>query len=297
MFCIAKTMSLQPRSYDVFKWYTWAAEAGCGAAAHEVVCCMRQQPVQSEEDKTRRVGLLQKHATSCNPSVLVDLCQEYVDGNRGAATHQQAVAFFRLVATMPSFKQQRIRQPDLDLYGGMRCILVDWLVEVIDLKGFSRDTLYMAVSIVDRFLQRCAITRKTLQLLGVTCMVIAARFLEKEVITIREAAWLTDNTYCSEQVVRMMGQVLAATQGQLRVLTQLDFVQLYLRMTGAMPATQERVHFVLDMALLYVPFGRYAPAQLAAACYVITMCSANSTNFWPVVLAEWTGLPLDEIAP
>ena len=37
------------------------------------------------------------------------------------------------------------------------------------------------------------------------------------IITIREAAWLTDNTYKYEEVVRMMGDVIAALRGDLRV--------------------------------------------------------------------------------
>jgi len=187
MFCVAKTMALrQPEcSEDAFEWYLRSAEAGCGAAAYEVARYMRQQPAHSEEDEARRISLLQEHAIPCNPSVLVDLCQEYVNGNYGTATRRQAVDFFRLVTTVPAFVEQQIRQPDLDTNGKMRYILVDWLVEVVDLKGFSRDTLYMTISIVDRFLQRCTITRKTLQLLGIACMVIAARFLEEEVITIR----------------------------------------------------------------------------------------------------------------
>jgi F-box protein 1 (cyclin F) len=43
------------------------------------------------------------------------------------------------------------------------------------------------------------------------------RFLGLEIITIREAAWLTDNTYKYEDVVRMMGEITATLQGKFRV--------------------------------------------------------------------------------
>ena len=46
---------------------------------------------------------------------------------------------------------------------------------------------------------------------------MVGRFLGKDIITIREAAWLTDNTYKYEDVVRMMGEVTATLQGQIRV--------------------------------------------------------------------------------
>ena len=46
----------------------------------------------------------------------------------------------------------RMHQTGMDKQGRMRYILVDWLVEVADLKMFSRDTLYLTVSLVDRYL-------------------------------------------------------------------------------------------------------------------------------------------------
>lgn len=72
---------------------------------------------------------------------------------------------------------QRKNQGDLDADGKMRYILMDWLVEVADLKNFSQQTLYMAADMVDRFLSRCETTRRTLQLHGIACMVIAARYI------------------------------------------------------------------------------------------------------------------------
>ena len=42
------------------------------------------------------------------------------------------------------------KQPDIT--EGMRCILVDWLVEVTEEFKLDQHTLYMALSIVDRYL-------------------------------------------------------------------------------------------------------------------------------------------------
>jgi len=43
------------------------------------------------------------------------------------------------------------------------------------------------------------------------------RYLSHDIITIREAAWLTDNTYKYEDVVRMMGEISAVLLGNFRV--------------------------------------------------------------------------------
>ena len=48
-------------------------------------------------------------------------------------------------------------------------------------------------------------------------LVDSCRLLEDDIITIREAAWLTDGTYKYEDVVRMLGDVVATLKGNLRV--------------------------------------------------------------------------------
>lgn len=56
----------------------------------------------------------------------------------------------------------------------MREILVDWLVEVAEEYKLVPDTVYLTVSYIDRFLSCCAIQRNKIQLLGVSCMLIAS---------------------------------------------------------------------------------------------------------------------------
>jgi len=56
----------------------------------------------------------------------------------------------------------------------MRSILVEWLVEVAEEYNLTLNTLHLTVSFVDRFLARAKIARSSLQLLGVTCMLIAS---------------------------------------------------------------------------------------------------------------------------
>jgi cyclin A len=56
----------------------------------------------------------------------------------------------------------------------MREILVDWLVEVTEEFKLVSDTLYLAVSCVDRFLSIRPLNMKHLQLLGVSSILIAS---------------------------------------------------------------------------------------------------------------------------
>lgn len=65
-------------------------------------------------------------------------------------------------------------QVQKDVNQAMREILLDWLVEVAEEYKLVSDTLYLTVSYIDRFLSQHSISRKKLQLVGVSCMLVAA---------------------------------------------------------------------------------------------------------------------------
>lgn len=56
-----------------------------------------------------------------------------------------------------------------------RYILVDWLIEVSEMKEFGSLVLHVAVDCVDRYLQCRPISRNWLQLVGITALLMAAR--------------------------------------------------------------------------------------------------------------------------
>ena len=56
-----------------------------------------------------------------------------------------------------------------------RYILVDWLVEVAEMKELPSPTVHLAVRIVDRYMLYCRIPRASLQLLGITALLLASR--------------------------------------------------------------------------------------------------------------------------
>ena len=58
----------------------------------------------------------------------------------------------------------------------MRAILIDWLVEVQENFELFHETLYLAVKIVDRYLEKTEVKKEYLQLVGATSMLIAAKY-------------------------------------------------------------------------------------------------------------------------
>lgn len=83
----------------------------------------------------------------------------------------------------------------------MRSILVDWLVEVAEEYKLTSDTLYLAINLLDRYLSEKFVTRGTLQLVGIVCLLIASKFEEIYSPSVDEFVYISDNTYTKEEVI------------------------------------------------------------------------------------------------
>jgi len=93
-----------------------------------------------------------------------------------------------------------------DISPKMRAVLVDWLVEVADEFKLQAETLYLAVSYVDRFLTVNVVTRDKLQLLGVTALRVAVKYEESESskMKVNKYTDITDHTYTKQQVSSLL---------------------------------------------------------------------------------------------
>ncbi|NWS57167.1 CCNF protein, partial [Chunga burmeisteri] len=179
----------------------------------------------------------------------------------------------------------------------MRYILVDWLVEVTTMKDFSSLCLHMTVGCVDRYLKLRPVPRAQLQLLGIACMVICTRFISKEILTIREAVWLTDNTYKYEDLVRMMGEIISALEGKIRIPTIVDYKEVLSSIVSLERRTLHLYSFICELSLLNTSLCVYSPAQLAAAALLLAKILHRQAHPWTSQLAECTGFSVEELLP
>ncbi|NWW89375.1 CCNF protein, partial [Rhynochetos jubatus] len=179
----------------------------------------------------------------------------------------------------------------------MRYILIDWLVEVATMKDFSSLCLHMTVGCVDRYLKLRPVPRTQLQLLGIACMVICTRFISEDILTIREAVWLTDNTYKYEDLVRMMGEIISALEGKIRIPTIVDYREI---LSTVVPLEGRTLHlycFICELSLLSTSLCVYSPAQLAAAALLLAKILHRQAHPWSSQLSECTGFTLEDLLP
>ena len=86
-----------------------------------------------------------------------------------------------------------------DINDKMRAILIDWLVEVHLKFKLMPETLYLTVNLIDRFLSKKPVTRKNLQLVGVTAMLVASKYEEIWAPEVRDFVYISDKAYTRDQ--------------------------------------------------------------------------------------------------
>ncbi|KAJ4832708.1 hypothetical protein Tsubulata_035192 [Turnera subulata] len=176
----------------------------------------------------------------------------------------------------------------------MRGILVDWLVEVSEEYKLVPDTLYMTVYLVDCFLSQNRIERQRLQLLGVTCMLIASKYEEICAPRIEEFCFITDNTYSRAEVLEMEARVLKVFGFQLFAPTTKTFLRRFLRAAQAsykIPSYELEylADYLAELTLIEYSFLTFLPSVIAASAVFLARWTLDQKNHpWNSTLEHYT---------
>ena len=175
-----------------------------------------------------------------------------------------------------------------DINATMRGILVDWLVEVAEEYKLVPDTLFLSVAYIDRCLSTQVVQRAQLQLVGVTCMLIAAKYEEIYAPQVDEFCYITDNTYTRDQVLDMERQVLALLSFELTQPTCKSFLRRFLRAAEADHKAEFLACFLAELSLLDYAFLPHLPSCVAASCVLVALWTLRRPA-WSATLAHYTG--------
>jgi len=110
----------------------------------------------------------------------------------------------------------------------MRTILVSWLSEVALQFQFRQETLFMAVSVLDRFLSvRTDVSRDSLQMVGTCCLMIAAKHEEVFERSTHDYVEIADNSFTLRQLLRCETDILSAVGWRINAPTAASYLSLY----------------------------------------------------------------------
>ncbi|XP_020206943.1 cyclin-A1-1 isoform X2 [Cajanus cajan] len=182
-----------------------------------------------------------------------------------------------------------------DINVSMRAILIDWLVEVAEEYRLVPDTLYLTVNYIDRYLSGNAMNSQRLQLLGVSCMMIASKYEEICAPQVEEFCYITDNTYLKEEVLQMESTILNYLKFELTAPTIKCFSRRFVRAAAQdvqeLPSLQLEclTNYIAELSLLEYTMLSYPPSLIAAsAIFLAKFILAPSKRPWNSTLQHYT---------
>ncbi|XP_010521286.1 PREDICTED: cyclin-A1-2 isoform X2 [Tarenaya hassleriana] len=199
---------------------------------------------------------------------------------------------FSELAKRPSLDFMETIQKDIN--AGMRAVLVDWLVEVAEEYRLIPETLYLSVNYIDRYLSGNVINRQKLQLLGVACMMIAAKYEEICPPQVEEFCYITDNTYFKNEVLEMESSVLNYLKFEITAPTAKCFLRRFVRAAQGtnevLPVQLECLaSYLAELSLLDYAMLQYLPSLVAAsAVFLARYILEPSRKPWNSTLGNYT---------
>ncbi|GMI90850.1 Cyclin A1;1 [Hibiscus trionum] len=181
-----------------------------------------------------------------------------------------------------------------DINPSMRAILIDWLVEVAEEYRLVPDTLHLTVNYIDRYLSGNMMNRQRLQLLGVACMMIAAKYEEICAPQVEEFCYITDNTYFKEEVLEMESSVLNYLKFEMTAPTVKCFLRRFVRAAqgiNEVPLMQLEcmANYIAELSLLEYTMLCYAPSLVAAsAIFLAKFILLPANKPWNSTLQHYT---------
>ncbi|XP_074337231.1 cyclin-A1-1-like [Apium graveolens] len=159
-------------------------------------------------------------------------------------------------------------QKDIDIR--MRATLIDWLVEVVEFHSLDPEILYLTVNYLDRYLSANPVNTETLQLLGITCLMLASKYVDTDSPPLEHLSDLTHNSYSPDDIRDMECIVLGSLNFELTVPTARCFLECFVRVAEAVTGDtlmdlECMSNYLAELSLRDYHMLRYSPSVIAAS--------------------------------
>ncbi|KAF7212146.1 G2/mitotic-specific cyclin-B2 isoform X1 [Nothobranchius furzeri] len=226
-------------------------------AATEMLPSLTEEPADLKEEKLCQAFsqvLLMVQDVDEEDGHLPQLCSEYV---------KDIYNYLHVLEVQQAVRANYMQGYDIN--ERMRALLIDWLVQVHSRFQLLQETLYLTVAILDRFLQVQPVSRRKLQLVGVTSMLLACKYEEMYTPEVGDFAYITDNAFSRAQILDMEQLVLRGINFQLGRPLPLHFLRRASKVASTDLEKHTLAKYLMELTLLDYQLVHYRPSEIAAA--------------------------------
>lgn len=212
----------------------------------------------------------------CPPDV-VDIDEADLDDELAAAIYAKEVHANWAIAETRFMADAEYMARQSDITVKMRAILVDWLIDVHLKFKLQPETLHLTVNIIDRFLARRMVSRRKLQLVGITAMLIAGKYQEIYAPEVADFVYISDKAYPKDEILGMEAAILNELKFEVTVPSGLTFLRRCVKAIKAEVGEHDLedgvvflghvAHYLIELGLQNIGMLRFRPSvKAASAC-------------------------------
>lgn len=184
-------------------------------------------------------------------------------------------------------------RPDLDMImaqpeinWGYRNSVLEFMLESHTSLDLSPETLFLAVSILDRYSSKRVVLLKHFQLVGITSLWIASKYVEqkKKILTLQEIRHTCCNLYSEQMVQQMELHILNSLSWEVGHGPTPDFyIDFYLRHSPEIETRSVKIMslYLCECWLFQECYFEMTPEQIARTCIELSrylMCGSQLTD-------------------
>jgi hypothetical protein len=156
----------------------------------------------------------------------------------------------------------------------MRCIIVNWIYETFLENETQKETIFLAIAILDKYISISTnIDRNNFQLVGITCVWVASKFIQTTWFTIENYLEFCNKRYAKSELELMEMEILTKLQWDINFTTSYHFLKNFKRKFGLTKKEYCLCKYLLEFILHYSVLMDYLPSTLAATtiCMMVMM--------------------------
>lgn len=219
----------------------------------------------SEDEEKPEVEALNESAEFVYPEGVTNLDDEDHDDPLMVAEYAHEIFDYLLKLEPNSLPNPDYMDHQDELEWKTRSILVDWLIEVHTRFHLLPETLFLAISIIDRFLSEKVVQLDRVQLVGITAMFIASKYEEVLSPHVGNFKHVADNGFSEAEILAAERFILQTLEYDLSYPNPMNFLRRISKADNYDIQTRTVAKYLLEISVVDRRFMSYRPSHVAAA--------------------------------
>jgi len=119
-----------------------------------------------------------------------------------------------------------------DIKDTSRAFLVEWIIDVHRKFRLMPETLYVTVSIIDRFLSKVETKKAQLHLIGVAGLLISTKYEEIYPPELKDLLSVSEHKFTKAEVLKMESKILSTLEFDFSVPSSYRFLERYRKLSN-----------------------------------------------------------------